>query len=188
MTEFRGVKVTDTPVLRQQFRKVRNEFLTNLISEIERRFPAVATDMISNLAVLSLRGLSLLTKEDRQLFGRSQMTTLTEHFDGGEHTSFVDGEQTLLEWDKCKDVVYQQHYPCHTVQSTWKLLHSNHPGAFPNLEKLALVALLAPLQTATVERLILSAGFNIFMYFLSAFIMTLLLLLYVCSTSLYLLC
>ena len=35
---------------------------------------------------------------------------------------------------------------------------------------------------------ILNAGFNIFMYFLSAFIMTLLLLSYLCSTCLYILC
>ena len=41
MKEFMGIK---TPVLRQQFKKVKEAFLSNLIQEIEKRFPAVATD------------------------------------------------------------------------------------------------------------------------------------------------
>lgn len=127
-------------------------------TEIEKRFPAVATDLVSNMAVLSLRGLSLMSDDDRKSFGQSQLKTLIQHYAGNsdEQPAFIDPEETLTEWEKCKDVVLQQKYPCHTIQSTWKLLTVNHPDSFPNLSKLAMIAVLAPLQTATVER-----GFSI---------------------------
>lgn len=154
LSEFKGIKITDTPIQRQQFLKVKNNFLSNLISEIERRFPAEATDIVSNMAILCLRGLSLLSNDDRREYGHHQMQTLVDYYGQSEdnQTPFIDGAETLLEWEKCKDVVVQQKYPCHTVQSTWKLLTTNHPDTFPNLTKLAMVAVLAPLQTATVER------------------------------------
>ncbi|XP_060568155.1 zinc finger protein 862-like [Ruditapes philippinarum] len=156
LTEFKGVRVTDTPVFRQQFKKIRTQFLNCLIIEIERRFPAEATDIISNMAVLCPRGLSLLSLEDRKEYGASQMQTLVSYYgtcnsDTGVEP-FIDGTEALLEWEKCKDLIVQQRYPCHTLQSIWKLLSVQHPGAFPNLVKLAMVAVLAPLQTATVER------------------------------------
>ena len=79
MTEFKGIKVLDTAVLRKQFSKVREAFLSNLIKEIEKRFPAVATDLVSNMAVLSLRGLSLMSDDDRKSFGQSQLKALIQH-------------------------------------------------------------------------------------------------------------
>ena len=39
MTEFKGIKVLDTAVLRKQFSKVREAFLSNLIKEIEKKVP-----------------------------------------------------------------------------------------------------------------------------------------------------
>lgn len=69
LTEFKGVKVVDTPVYRQQFEQARQSFLNNLVTEIEKRFPAVATDVVSNMSVLSLRGVSLLSSEDRKQHG-----------------------------------------------------------------------------------------------------------------------
>ena len=156
MKEFKGIKTLDTPVLRQQFKKVKEAFLSNLIQEIEKRFPAVATDLVSNMAIFSLRGLSLLSDDDMKSYGQCQMNALVKHYALEDHPHFIDPEQTLLEWEKCKALILQQRYPCHTVQSTWKLLTANHPDTFPNLSKLVSVALLAPLQTATVER-----GFSI---------------------------
>ena len=156
MKEFKGIKTLDTPVLRQQFKKVKEAFLSNLIQEIEKRFPAVATDLVSNMAVFSLRGLSLLSDDDMKSYGQCQMNALVKHYALEDHPHFIDPEQTVLEWEKCKALILQQRYPCHTVQSTWKLLTANHPDTFPNLSKLVSVALLAPLQTATVER-----GFSI---------------------------
>ena len=154
LTEFKGVKVVDTPVLRQQFEKTRQSFLGNLIHEIERRFPAVSTDIVSNMSVLSLRGLSLLSEDDRKSYGVAQIQTLVEHFghESNGKPALIHEEQTLIEWDQCKALVVQQQYPCHTVASTWKLLASNHPDSFPNLSKLSMVAVLVPLQTATVEQ------------------------------------
>ena len=79
MTEFKGIKVLDTAVLRKQFSKVKEAFLSSLIKEIEKRFPAVATDLVSNMAVLSLRGLSLMSDDDRKSFGQSQLKALIQH-------------------------------------------------------------------------------------------------------------
>ena len=130
MKEFKGIKTLDTPVLRQQFKKVKEAFLSNLIQEIEKRFPAVATDLVSNMAVFSLRGLSLLSDDDMKSYGQCQMNALVKRYALEDHPHFIDPEQTLLEWEKCKALTLQQRYPCHTVQSTWKLLTANHPDTF----------------------------------------------------------
>ena len=130
MSEFKGVKVSDTPVLRAQFQKVRHLFLTNIIFEIERRFPAEATDMISCMSVLSLRGLSVMSEEDRKEYGVSQLETMMTHYGNteGDAPSFIDVNETRHEWEMCKGLIMQQKYPCHTIQSTWKLLTSwNNP-------------------------------------------------------------
>lgn len=120
-----------------------------MITEISRRFPAVANDAISNMAVLSLRGLSLLMScEDRKDYGVSQIQSLIEYYSAGqtqencETVGFINADETLAGWAQCKDLMAQQHYPCHTVESTWKLFATNHPDSFPNLRKLSMVAVL----------------------------------------------
>lgn len=157
LSEYKVVKVVDTPILRQQFEKVRREFLSKVISEINRlrkRFPAEATDLVSKMAMLCLRGLSLLSDEGRKKFGQSQMEALVAHYGSarGDPPAIVDSKAAWQEWDMCKEVVYQQQHHCHTIHSTWKLLSVQHPGSFPNLAKLAMIAALALLKTATVER------------------------------------
>ena len=158
MTEFKGIKVLDTAVLRKQSSKVKEAVLSNLIKEIEKKFPAVATDLASNMALLGLRGLSLMSDDDRNRFGQSQLKAFIQHYAGNsdDQPAFIEPEETLTEWEKCKDVVLQQKYPWHTIQSTWKLVIVNHPDSFSNLSKLAMIAVLASLQTATVE-----GGFSI---------------------------
>ena len=118
MKEFKGIKTLDTPVLRQQFKKVKEAFLSNLIQEIENRFPAVATDLVSNMAVFSLRGLSLLSDDDMKSYGQCQMNhnALVKYYALEDHPHFIDPQQPLLEWEKCKALILQQRYPCHTVQ------------------------------------------------------------------------
>ena len=154
LIDFKGIKVIDSSVMRKQFMNVKESFISSLVQEIERRFPAVATDIVSNISVLSLRGLLFLAPDDRKTDGHSQIETLISHYGQASSSEppFVDPEKVKLEWEACKALVVQQQYPCHTVISTWKLLAGSHPDVFPNLVKLSMLAILVPLQTATVER------------------------------------
>lgn len=60
--EFDGVPITSEAGIEKQFSNIRAVFLQNLMSELECRFPAVATDVVTCMSVLSLRGLSFLSE------------------------------------------------------------------------------------------------------------------------------
>ncbi|XP_046546804.1 zinc finger protein 862-like [Haliotis rubra] len=149
--EFDGVPITSEAGVEKRFSNVRAAFLQNLMSELECRFPAVATDVVTCMSVLSLRGLSFLSEDARKHWGTEQLQNIIDFYSHREKT-FVDAEETLREWAMCKDMVHQQHYPCTSICQLWQILSSRHPDTFPNLFKIAQVAVLLPLQTATVER------------------------------------
>ncbi|XP_046327844.2 uncharacterized protein LOC124111963 [Haliotis rufescens] len=149
--EFDGVPISSEAGIEKQFSNIRAAFLQNLMSELECRFPAVATDVVTCMSVLSLRGLSFLSEDARKHWGTEQLQNIIDFYSLGDK-AFVDAEETLREWSMCKDMVHQQHYPCTSICQLWQILTSRHPDTFPNLCKIAQVAVLLPLQTATVER------------------------------------
>ena len=50
---------------------MKEALLSNLIQKVEKRFPAVATDLVFNMSVLSLGDLSLLSDHDSMSFRQS---------------------------------------------------------------------------------------------------------------------
>ena len=57
-----------------------------------------------------------------------------------------------MEWSLLKDVVKEQHYPTEKLSTLWSCIFKFHADTFPNLMKLAQLALILPMQTADVER------------------------------------
>ena len=57
-----------------------------------------------------------------------------------------------MEWSLLKDIVKEQHYPTEKLSTLWSCIVKFHADTFPNLLKLAQLALILPLQTADGER------------------------------------
>ena len=72
--------------------------------------------------------------------------------DGTTCTAIIDSEETVREWSIIKPLVVQQMYPRDKMAALWKIIHDYHKDAFPNLLKLAHLALILPVQTADCER------------------------------------
>ena len=56
-----------------------------------------------------------------------------------------------MEWSLLNDVVKEQHYPTENLSTLWSCTFKFRADTFPNLLKLAQLALILPLQTADVE-------------------------------------
>ncbi len=103
---YMGLKITDSDQLRSSADKARKEFITNLLSQLEKRFPADAQTLVSSLAVLGVRGIRFKTQEERRLYGTEQIDHLVSHYGG----SYIDGEVTKQEWVTLKELLYNEHY------------------------------------------------------------------------------
>ena len=57
-----------------------------------------------------------------------------------------------VQWSLLKNIVKGQHYPTEKLSMLWSCIVKFHADTFPNLVKLAQLALILPLQTADVER------------------------------------
>ena len=100
-----------------------------------------------------------MTSEELSNYGNVQLLKLLNHF-GQERSSergvifpaVVNPTQAKVEWSLLKDVVKEQHYPTEKLSTLWSCIVKFHADTFPNLLKLAQLALILPLQTADVER------------------------------------
>ena len=57
-----------------------------------------------------------------------------------------------MEWALVKETVLAEHYPRHSMSSLWQLISKYHKADFPNLIKLAQLALTSAVHTAGCER------------------------------------
>lgn len=64
----------------------------------------------------------------------------------------VSSEEARDEYSLLKHLVIKQKYPVKDFQTLWQILGQNHGDTFPNLIRLAKIALSAPVQTAICER------------------------------------
>ena len=81
-------------------------------------------------------------------YGEDKTCTTT----GCVSKALINPDDTRMEWGLVKTLVLEQMYPRDNSQTLWKLIQSNHGNQFPNLVKLARLALHIPLQTADCER------------------------------------
>lgn len=131
---------------------VRSEFIQKIVAQLNIRFPQKDTSIISALAVLGLRGISFV--QDIAEHGKEEIDKLCDFY-GSRHNNnvpYIDSNQLRLEWELLKPLVIQQRYPTDSIYILWKLISKYHKDMFPNILKLAELALIAPLQTADCER------------------------------------
>ena len=64
----------------------------------------------------------------------------------------IDPDKTADEWAKIKPLVVNAGYPRDRMVPLWNLINKYHKDEFPNLIKLASLALTAPIHTADCER------------------------------------
>lgn len=117
-----------------------------------------------------MRPLSLLSPADLQLWGNEQINKLTEHYgfpqthtwkEGAETKSVtsppvIDPEATKQEWTIIKPRIIALMYPRDDTQNLWYLINKYSKEEYPNLIKLAHLALTCPIHTSGCER-----GFSI---------------------------
>lgn len=133
-------------------KNIRTDFINGVVSEIKRRFPADSTSVVSAMAILGLRGISFVNNLSDH--GHEEIDILCNFYGqakSGEQ-SYIDPEKIQNEWGILKPLVIQQKYPTDKFHILWGLIHKYHSNDFPNLLKIAELALIAPLQTADCER------------------------------------
>ena len=150
-----GDNVSDTTKV---IKEIRENFCDALLSNIKARFPKETSDLTTSFAVLGMRALEAQTAEGREEFGVEEIHTLAsfygEEAKNGETISrpLITKEACLEEWSLAKEVVLQNRYPKHSTQALYKLLADNHGDTFPNLLRLANLAMIMPYHTADCER------------------------------------
>ena len=144
------------------------KFIQKLVDNINDRFSG--TDIMTAFGVLSMRPLSFLSSEDLDIWGNDQIEKLAAHYgfpqthkwkDGSEEKSttsppLIDPEATIEEWKVMKPRVVAHMYPRDDTQKLWNLINQYSPDEYPNMIKLAHLALTCPIHTSGCER-----GFSI---------------------------
>ena len=80
-----------------------------------RRFPAVRYVVASNMAGLRKRGSPEMSDDSRKRLGHSQLEAVIKQYACSDRQSLF-----ICQEEKCKALVLQKQYPCHTVQSIWQ--------------------------------------------------------------------
>ena len=117
-----------------------------------------------------MRPISFLGQEELDVWGNEELETLLNHYGmDKEHTwkdgrelrkatskAVIDAEKARREWIDLKNTVVAKKYPRKSMVSLWGLINCYHKEEFPNLLKLASLAISCPVNTAGCER-----GFSI---------------------------
>jgi len=122
---------------------------------------------MTSFCVLGLRPITFLSEEDLNSWGNESIEVLIEHFGHSKSHSYVSddgdkvtktsepiitGNETREEWQQLKKTVKIQMYPRTSTAALWELLMTYHSDTFPNLCKLASMALSHPVHTSDCER------------------------------------
>ncbi|XP_077988181.1 zinc finger protein 862-like [Glandiceps talaboti] len=154
-----GHYIKTTPNAVKRFANIRRDFIQNILDNLSERFPRQSTELINAFAVLAMRPLSFLSKDELTEYGNQEIGVLVNHFGEaktrGDDTvvdRIVDPACVMREWATAKELVLSQLYPRDKMAILWKLMYTYHRDQFPNLLKLAKIALILPIQTADCER------------------------------------
>ena len=153
--QFKSHKLSASSQSRERFQKIKEEFLVKLINNLNKRFPKETRDIITACSVLAMRPLSFVPSSDLQTWGNQELEVLLTQFDrnpaDGEGR-FLDSEAARHEWSLVKHLVLQEKYPRDNMGTLWSIIYKFHKDLFPNLLKVAAVALTLPIHTADCER------------------------------------
>lgn len=122
---------------------------------------------MTSFCALSLRPITFLDGEELESWGNDSLEVLIDHFGATQSHSYedssgvkrvvtsdpvIDATSTRTEWSLLKKTVKLQQYPRHSTHELWSLIVKFHNEQFPNLLKLAALALTHPVHTADCER------------------------------------
>ena len=144
-------------------KKIVNKVLEN----IDDRFPQL--DILSAFGILGIRPISFLRNDELCNWGKDKLNILISQYgrsksheykcrgDEQRKTSitvepFINPDNTRAEWDCCKRTVIAEMFPRDSMVTLWKLICQYHRDRFPNLIRLAALALTCPTNTADCER------------------------------------
>jgi hypothetical protein len=131
-------------------------FIDKLIENMKKRFPDDSVSVISAFDVLAMRDLSFVPPSEVDIYGLEKLDVLLGHYSqprgDPEVPGIVNEQATRNEYSLLKPLVLQQKYPRDQLAVLWKIIFECHRDQFPNLLKLASIALTLPVQTAICER------------------------------------
>ena len=149
----------------EEIQSCKDKFLQQLIDNINSRFSQ--KDIVAAFAVLAMRPVSFMTKEELTEYGNEEIEMLINHYgvtkthtwkegkhqhEGVSCPPIIDSDKTREEWQQAKECVYAQKYTRISVSQLWHQIKLYHPNQFPNLEKLAQLAVVCPIHSAGCER------------------------------------
>ena len=128
------------------------------------RFPE--DELLQAFGALEMRPISFLSREERAEWGRKEISQLAEFYGSTREVTWeenhnkvskasdpvIDSKQCIEEWALVKETVLAEHYPRHSMSSLWQLISKYHKADFPNLIKLAQLALTSAVHTTGCER------------------------------------
>lgn len=138
--------------------EVRDMFVKELQEALDRRFPTHSTQVSAAFEVLALKPIEFLSKEDLVKHGDKQLGILTEHYGterickGVKSAAVVNPDFCRNEWIDLKNLVLNQGYPRDKFVTLYQIINKYHNSSFPNILKLAQLAMILPLHTADCER------------------------------------
>ena len=102
--------------------------------------------------------MAFLSTTELETYGVDKIEQLCNYF-GKEKAvkelisaPIINTSQVLAEWNLAKSIIKQEKYPRNRMMELWQLVYQHHKETFPNLLKLAAIAMVMPYQTADCER------------------------------------
>ena len=108
-------------------------------------------------SVLAMWPLSFIPVDKLDTWGNDKITTLTKYYGSEAIRNYkpkgskvahiymseakINADDTMAEWIKVKGTVLTQEYPRDNMATLWKCIATFHKEQFPNLMKLAALAL-----------------------------------------------
>ncbi|XP_052691457.1 uncharacterized protein LOC128169340 [Crassostrea angulata] len=151
---------------RTEFESLKKKFIDAVIENINQRVPE--TDFLRYMSVLARRPISFLDDTELALWGNEEVQKLVIFYGSDQchlykdpdtnemvtvtSEAIVNTDATMTEWMTLKRVVKAQQYPRSSMASLWNLICQYHSEEFPNMQKLAGLALCHPIHTADCER------------------------------------
>ena len=150
---FKGHKITYSDRAKQRFNSIKSQFIEKLIENLNKRFPESDENIVSCFTCLGFRPISFLSKDELESWGNSKLKVSVDHYGDEEKSpAYIDQDRSHHEWTLLKSVVLQEQYPRDQFQMLWSLIYKYHKEMFPNLIKLAALAMTLPVHTEDCER------------------------------------
>ena len=129
------------------FQKVKDDFIDRITDNLRNRFPILQASVLSAFSVLDLKasGISSAKRE-------GMLTNLLEHFgrDREGFAALVDANKCSLEMHLLVPMV-RNNFSGFSVQDLWGVVSDKYSDQFPELLKLAQIAMLIPITTTDCD-------------------------------------